>query len=112
MGATPWCHEAPWHGDPRTALKALQARFLEENYDLVALLPQELANAQQSVAAARADGDPYHLVGIYQEQVELLEWLASQPVPDEGEARIEILRQINAYGGQGIGNILDVTGIS
>ena len=38
--------------------------------------------------------------------------LCSQPIPQDFETQIEILRKINANTGQGIGNVLDVTDIS
>jgi hypothetical protein len=112
MGAQLWYHEAPWHPDAAKALQALQARFLAENYDLPALLPQHLIWARDAVAASKADGDPYGLVDLYEERVQLLERLNSQPVPQDSQAQVEILRQIHADSGQGIGNVLDVKGIS
>ncbi|HUT93190.1 MAG TPA: hypothetical protein VMY37_27245 [Thermoguttaceae bacterium] len=112
MGAQLWCHEAPWHPDADATLKALQARFLAENYDLPALLAQHLAWARESVVAAQDDGDPYGVLDIYQEKVRLLERLCSHPIPDSPEAQIEIVRRINADSGEGIGNVLDVTGVS
>ena len=112
MGAQLWHHEAPWHLDPAAALQALQARFLAEKYDLRSLLPQHLIWARESVASARAEGDPYGLVDLYEGQVRLLEHFNSQPVPQDAQAQIQILRQINAISGQGISNVLDVTGIS
>jgi hypothetical protein len=112
VGAQLWHHEAPWHADPRQALKALQARFLAEKYDLAALLPQELVWARQSVAAARAEGDPYGLVDQYQAKVSLLERLCKRPIPDDLDGRLTILRKICADSGEGIGNVLDVEGVS
>jgi hypothetical protein len=112
MGAQLWYHEAPWHSDAVVALKALQARFLAENYDLSALLPQHLTWARESVVAAEGEGDPYELLDMYQEKVRILERLCSQPIPESPEAQVEILRRINADSGEGIGNVLDVTGVS
>lgn len=112
MGAELWYHESPWNEDPTAALKAIQARFLAENYDLQAILPQKLAWARESVAAAERDGDEYGLLDNYQEQVRLVERLCSQPIPENAEAQIDIIREINADSGQGIGNVLDVRGVS
>jgi hypothetical protein len=112
MGAELWYHEAPWHADAGAALKALQARFLADHYDLPTLLPQHLAWARESVAAAEKKGDPYGVLEIYQEAVELLERLCNEPIPDSPEAQIEIVRRINANSGQGIGNVLDVTAVT
>ena len=112
MGADLWYHETSWHEDPATALKTLQARFIVENYDLSALLPQRLADARRAVAYAEEENDPYGVLKIYRGEVRLLERLCSQPIPQDFEGQIEILRQINANSGEGIGNVLDVRGIS
>jgi hypothetical protein len=112
MGAELWCHEAPWHADAGAALKALQARFLADHYDLPTLLPQHLAWARESVAAVKDEGDTYGLLEIYQEAVTLLERLCNEPIPDSPEAQIEIVRRIYANSGQGIGNVLDVTAVA
>src|SRR5262245_52297441 len=112
MGAQLWYHEAPWHPEPDVALKALQARFLHENYDLPALLPQHLAWARESVAAVEGEGDPYGLLEMYQAKVRLLERLCSQPTPASPDAQIAIMRHINADSGEGVGNVLDVAGVS
>jgi hypothetical protein len=108
MGAQLWYHEAPWHPDPGAALKALQARIFAEGYDLTKQLPQELAWARETVAATEKEGDPYELLDMYRRKVELLERLCSQPVPEDVEARIDIVRKLLADSGQGIGNVLDV----
>ncbi len=112
MGAELWFYEAPWDPDPQQALQKLQADFLAENYDLATLLPQHLEWAKESVQAARADGDPYGLVEIYEERLELMERLSSRPIPENPTEKIEILRQVFSDTGQGIGNILDVTHVS
>ena len=93
MGAELWYHEAPWHPDPADALRALQARFLAENFNLPALLPQHLGWARDSLAAAKAEGDPYGLVDGYEEKVRLMERLNSEPIPEDAQAQIEILRR-------------------
>jgi hypothetical protein len=112
MGAQLWYHKAPWRPDPDAALKLLQTKFLHENYDLPTLLPQHLAWAHQSVAAVQAEGDCHGLLDMFQEKVELMERLCSQPIPEGPEEQIEIVRKINADSGEGIGNVLDVTCVS
>jgi hypothetical protein len=112
MGATLWHHVAPWHADANVALKALQADFFVENYDLAALLPIQLASARESVRAAERDGDKYGLVGIYRDRVKLLESLCAHPIPDSPHARIEILRRIESAIGSEIGNVLDVVAVA
>lgn len=112
MGAQLWYHEAPWHPDAAESLKALQAQFLAENYDLHKVLPEQLANARASVEHAKEDGDPYGLVDSYQKQVALLEKLSAQPIPKNPEEQIELIRRIAYCSGNEIGNVLDVRGIS
>lgn len=112
MGAQLWHYQAPWDPDAETSLKLLQSRVLVENYDLSKLLPQHLAWAREAVESAASEGDPYGLVEVYEHQVRLLEELGKEPIPENTEAQIEILRRISADSGQGIGNILDVTGVS
>lgn len=107
-----WYHEAPWDPNPLKALQKLQAHFFAEKYDLNKLLPNELSDAQQAIADAKSEGDPYQLLSIYQERLKLMEMLSRQPIPPDPDARIDILRQVMAHSGQGIGNILDLTGIS
>jgi hypothetical protein len=112
MGADLWYHETSWHEDPATALKTVQARFMAEKYDLSTLLPQHLAYARTAVTLTEAEGDPYGVLEIHQREVRLLERLCSQPIPQDFEGRIQILQKINANSGEGIGNVLDVRGIS
>ena len=112
MGATLWYHVAHGHSDPDVALKALQTDFLTENYDLATLLPQHLIWARESVATAKGEGDPYGLLDQYQQKVELLEGLCDRPIPENADRQIEIIRNIWADSGEGIGNVLDVIGVS
>ncbi len=112
MGAELWYHRSPWRPDPLHALQDLQARFLAENYDLSAHLQQHLEGAHQSVAYVEAEGDTYGLLEEYRRELALLENLASQPLPEQPQERIAWLRLIHAFSGQGIGNVLDVTGVS
>jgi hypothetical protein len=111
MGAQLWFEQAPWHADPEVALQAVQARCLEQ-YDLSQLLPQHLAWAREAVTATKAEGDPYDLLEQYEDRVRLLEGFGSQPIPEDTSAQIEIVRHVHADSGAGVGNILDITGIS
>jgi hypothetical protein len=112
MGAELWYHEAPWHPDPNVALADLQAHFLAENYDLPRVIAQQLISTRDAVKDSKANKEYQFLVELYEEQVQLLEALSSKPIPQDPQEQIKILRQIQAYGGQGIGNILDVTNVS
>ncbi len=112
MGAQLWYHDAPWYPDPADALKALQARVLAEEYDLRTLLPEKLIEARQAVENVEAEGDEYGLLDLYREQLRLVEDYCSRPIPQDPERQIEILRNLMACGGEGIGNVLDVEGVS
>lgn len=112
MGAQLWYHEVAGRNEPLAALKAVQARIIAEEYDLSALVPQHLRWAHEAVEAAKVDGDEYGLLDLYQERLELLEDLARRPIPQDPESQIDLVRQLHSDTGEGIGNILDVTGIS
>lgn len=112
MGATPWQHLAPWDSDPSVALRELQASFLAENYDFPRVINEHLRNARESVRAVEEDGDEYQLLDIYRADLEYLEEVVSTPLPTTPEKQIAILRKVWESGGQGIGNILDVEGVS
>jgi hypothetical protein len=111
MGARPWHHQTSWHDDPAAALKELQARFIAENYDLAAVLARHLADARSAFASAAAD-DRYGVLEIHRAEVRLLERLCSQPIPEDFEGQLGMLRAINANTGEGIGNVLDVTSVA
>ena len=64
------------------------------------------------MAAAEAEDDPYGLVDLYQAKVDLLERLCGEPMPDGPDEQVEIVRQISADSGEGVGNVLDVIGVS
>jgi hypothetical protein len=112
MGAQLWYHRAPWHDRPADALRELQAKFLAENYDLPQLIQQHLNGARQTVAATEAEGDPYDLLDLWRAQLALVEKVASRPVPEGPQVRIKLIRRICAPSGEGIGNVLDVKGVS
>ncbi len=112
MGAELWHHEAPWRSDPGEALFALQVRFLAEKYNLRALVQGWLESARESVRITEAEGDPYDLLDLYRAHLAMLEVVSSRALPDDPRLQIELVRKIYTISGQGIGNILDVTGIS
>lgn len=112
MGAMPYEQLAPWHPDPNDALHDLQALFLAENYDLAQVIQEHLECSRQAVQSCEEDGDEYGILHIYQADVEYLESIAGGPLPEAPQDRIAILRKIWASGGQGIGNLLDVTSVT
>ncbi len=112
MGAQLWYHLAPWRPDPAEALHELQVGFLAENYDLPSLAQEHLESAREAVRVTEADGDEYGILGFYKEQVEKLEGIAGQPLPQDPREQIAIVRKVYAGYGEGIGNVLDVERIS
>ena len=112
MGAQLWHEQAPWHPDPDTALRQLQAKFVADNYDLPSYLADHLKSVRDALGSAQADGDPYGLADTYTEELQHLERPSSQPIPDAPEGQVELVRQICRYRGEGVGNILDVTQVA
>jgi hypothetical protein len=112
MGAEFWQHQSTWHQEAAQALQEIQARMLAEEYDLAALIPEHLANARETLAHTRAEGDPYDLAELYETEVAFLEGLSSEPLPPDTASRLLILRRLYANSGEGIGNVLDVESVS
>lgn len=112
MGAQLWHYQSSWHEDPADALDEIQVKLVSQNYDLERLLSRCLEDARNSIDSCVEDGDPYDLIGTYQEQFDLVERLYAEGVPKDVRSQIEIIRRVNALGGVGVGNILDLTGIS
>src|SRR5262249_3220471 len=52
------------------------------------------------------------LLEMYQAKVRLMERLCGQPIPESPDAQVQIVRQINADSGEGVGNVLDVVRVS
>ncbi len=111
MGAMLWHHAAPWRPDPADALLELQARFLAETYDLPSLVREFLVSTREAVRVQEAEGDKYELLDMYRDDLAMLEEVARHPLPDEPRRRIELVRQLYRNSGEGVGNVLDVTGI-
>ena len=112
MGAMPFEILAPWCDDPREALRALQAEFVDENYDLPKLLQEHIDSAKKSVEYCEQDGDEYGLLDDSRAHLAMLESIASKPIPEAAEERVKIVRKIWQYGGEGVGNILDITDVT
>jgi len=112
MGAMPWQHLAPWDPAPVVALRKLQAAYLAENYDFPSTIDSHLESARESVRITEEEGDEYGILDIYQADLQYLEDVASRPLPTTPEEQIAVLRQIWASDGEGIGNVLDVKGVT
>jgi hypothetical protein len=109
MGAELWHHAAPWQPDPSEALLELQSRFVAETYDLPSLVGRHLESAREAVRAAEAERDKYGLLDTYREELAMLEQVSNGQLPEDPRGRIELIRRLYQYSGQGVGNILDVT---
>jgi hypothetical protein len=111
MGAQLWHHAAPWRPDPEEALFALQARFLAETYNLPSLVQEHLGAVREAVRITEAEGDEYGLLDMYRAELAMLEDVASSPLPEDARRQVELVRKLFMNSGEGVGNILDVTGI-
>ena len=112
MGATPWEKSAPWDPDPGKALRAIQANFVREHYNLPELIQRSLKSTQEAIQLTESEGDRFNLLPGYRQELKTLERLASQPIPKDAHDLVEIVRCIYESSGEGIGNILDVKSVS
>jgi hypothetical protein len=112
MGSMPYQQLAPWHPDPNDSLFDLQATFIAENYDLPQVIQEHLESSREALRICEEDGDEYGILNIYQADVDFLESIAGQTLPEAPQDRISVLRKICKSGGQGIGNILDITSVT
>mgnify|MGYP001049357223 FL=1 len=112
MGAQLWHHAAPWHPDPGDSLFDLQVQFLEKTYDLPSLVAECLESSREAVRLIETEGDEYGLLDMYRDRFALLEEIASRPLPENPQERIELVRTLYGDSGEGIGNILDVRAVS
>jgi hypothetical protein len=111
MGARLWYHSGPWHADPTESLRIVQKQELREKWNLPVLLQTHLDSAREAVRLSESD-DPYDLLDFYREELARLEALASRPILDDLMEQIELVRQVFASSGEGIGGILDVKHVS
>ncbi len=72
---------------------------------------ESLRNAKETVRFTREQGDEYNVLSIYQADLAYLEDVVARPLPTDPQERIDILRRIQASGGQGLGNILDIESV-
>jgi hypothetical protein len=110
MGAQLWQHIAGPHASPVQALREIQLQVLAEQ-DLRGLLASQLESARGAVELTEQD-DEYGLLDFYREELAKFEELTEAGIPDDPEDQIAMLRRMNESSGQGIGNVLDVIGIS
>ncbi len=111
MGASPWENRAPWTEDPAKALKSIQQGEVERWGDPSDQIRVELKNMKEALDTTEVD-DPYGLAEHYAAEVKRLERLMSEQIPTDFEGRLNVLRALHENNGEGIGNILDVTGVS
>jgi len=113
MGAMPWKHVTRWHADPNDALRELQAKFVSEHYpDIPSLIQRHLESARQAAELAQVEGDKYGLAACYREEIAMLEEASRQPLPNDPQARVALIRKMHSNTGEGIGNVLDIESVS
>lgn len=110
MGAQLWYHFSGPHDLPEHALREIQSKALA-NYDLPSLIQEHLDSMKAAVKACKKD-DQYGLLDYYQDEVAKLKKLAAVEMPSDVEGQLKALRLIYDSSGEGIGNVLDVTGVS
>ncbi|MEM7316568.1 MAG: hypothetical protein AAF497_25825 [Planctomycetota bacterium] len=110
MGAELYFLATEFTARPDDALKAIQEQFLD-TYDLPAMLAAQLAECRRLIEKI-PEGDAHGLHAHYQESLGELEAIASQPMPSDFSGRVSLVRKLHADTGEGVGNILDVEGIS
>ncbi len=110
-GGEPGEYRTEWTDDPAEALAAIQQAEIKSLGDLGDQIRVELESARQAVAATPED-DPCGLAEHYAEEVEQFEELAAAPLPDSLAGQLTLLWKLYAGTGEGIGNILDVMGVS
>jgi hypothetical protein len=114
MGSDLWMHQTPWHEDPASALRDLQARLFTEQYepfDPARELQEDLIDAKNAQRDAQAEGDPYGLADHYGHVAETYEELSKEPMPTDVASKIKLLQKIWEAQGEEIGGILDVTDV-
>jgi hypothetical protein len=111
LGAQLWHHSAPWRPDPEEALFELQIQFLKETYNLPSLIKEHLESAREAVRICQKEGDPYELLDFYRKELVRLEDMSRRPIPDDPREQIELVRKVFMSSGEGVGNVLDVTGV-
>lgn len=111
MGAQLWHHQAPWHPEAGESLKALQHDYIHNHYDLATLFSKELDSTKKHLEAELNAGDEFGLVEWLQTKIERLVELNANPIPDDIDTQIQIIREVLEYG-EGLCNVLDISGIS
>jgi hypothetical protein len=111
MGAMPWQIIGPYNTDPRVALAKIQSQYLDHNYDLPATIANAVESAEACVAAVQ-DKDEYNLLETYAAILRDVKEIAREPVPDDKDSQIKLLRKIENARGNPLDNILDIQGVS
>jgi hypothetical protein len=111
LGAQLWHHSAPWHPDPGESLFELQIQFLKQTYNLSSLIKEHLESAREAVRICAKEGDPYELLDFHREELARLDDMSRRPIPHDPREQIELVRKICMSSGEGVGNVLDVTGV-
>lgn len=111
MGATFWESVTAYHESVEKALRLAQIDcFRKSGYDLRILLTERIEDMIEAIQSCEED-DPYDLLGLYRDALDEYRQMEACGIPEEPTAQIEILRRIEAISGDGVGNILDITGI-
>ncbi|TWU07325.1 hypothetical protein CA54_57310 [Symmachiella macrocystis] len=110
MGAQLWYQFSSPQESPLDALHELQDQRVAD-YDLPSMIEETLKGARDAVEECRRD-DPCEILELYESFLFDIEQVAAAEIPDDWQGRLEILNKLNAGSGEGLGNILDVLGVS
>ena len=112
MGAEFWEHLTVYQPDAEAALRCVQAEVFENSgCDLAKLFQERIADMADAVKACE-DDDPYGLLENYQDALQQLRRLAASGVPEQPDARIKLLREIEAISSASAPGILALEGLS
>lgn len=111
MGAMPWMIIGPYDSNHQTALRLVQRRYFDENYNLPQIVKQLIAQAQACVEAVQ-EQDEYQLLETYQLTLDAVQEIAAEGIPEDKDSQISMLRRMTNARGDSLNNILDVQEVS
>lgn len=110
MGAQLWSYVSGSHESPQDALQEIQSKYLAE-YDLHHLLQTRLESVRKAVEHTEID-DEYGLLDFYRDELEILESLAADGIPEATLDQLNFFRKIHSASGEYSGTVLDVENVS
>ena len=110
MGAMLYSNFTEYTDDPADALLAIQARLVDETYDVENVVAQQIASVRDALSNT-PDDDEYGVGDQYRQELEFLEGLATKPLPENEVREVSYIRAAFKFDECGLGNILDIRDI-